>query len=70
MSPSEPTTDTLVVTKRLHNEGMKAALHSAARSLKDADWLDGLLAAYRAEAGVDEVSDHWRRCRQAGWRIR
>ena len=47
--------ETVAVTKRLHNEGMKAVPHLAARSLKDTDQLEGLLAAYRAEAGVDEV---------------
>ena len=53
--PGTDPMDTVAVTKRLHNEGMKAVPHLAARSLKDADQLDGLLAAYRAEAGVDEV---------------
>ena len=53
--PGTDPMDTVAVTKRLHNEGMKAVPHLAARSLKDVDQLDGLLAAYRAEAGVDEV---------------
>ena len=53
--PGTDPMDTVAVTKRLHNEGMKAVPHLAARSLKDTDQVDGLLAAYRAEAGVDEV---------------
>ena len=47
--------DTIAVAKRLHNEGMKAVPHLAARSLKDSDQLDKLLFAYRDEAGVNEV---------------
>jgi methylenetetrahydrofolate reductase (NADPH) len=53
--PGSDPLETVAVTKRLHNEGMKAVPHLAARSLRDADQLDTLLAAYRAEAGVDEV---------------
>ena len=47
--------ETVAVAKRLHNEGMNAVPHLAARSLKDPDQIDTLLASYRAEAGVDEV---------------
>jgi methylenetetrahydrofolate reductase (NADPH) len=53
--PGSDPLETVAVTKRLHNEGMKAVPHLAARSLRDTDQLDMLLAAYRAEAGVDEV---------------
>ncbi|MDC1383259.1 methylenetetrahydrofolate reductase [Candidatus Puniceispirillum sp.] len=53
--PGSDPLDTVEVAKRLHNEGMKAVPHLAARSLKDADQLDELLAAYRVEAGVNEV---------------
>jgi len=53
--PGSDPLEMVAVTKRLHNEGMKAVPHLAARSLRDADQLDTLLAAYRAEAGVDEV---------------
>ena len=53
--PGSDPLDTVVVAKRLHNEGMNAVPHLAARSLKDNDQLEALLVAYRAEAGVDEV---------------
>jgi len=53
--PGSDPLDTVGVAKRLHNEGMKAVPHLAARSLKDADQLDKLLGAYRVEAGVNEV---------------
>lgn len=53
--PGSNPMDTVAVAKRLHNEGMNAVPHLAARSLKDADQIDSLLASYRAEAGVDEV---------------
>ena len=35
--------DTVAVAKRLHNEGMNAVPHLAARSLKDADQIDRCL---------------------------
>ena len=53
--PGSDPMDTVAVAKRLHNEGMNAVPHLAARSLKDSDQIDTLLASYRAEAGVDEV---------------
>ena len=53
--PGSDPMETVAVAKRLHNEGMNAVPHLAARSLKDSDQIDSLLAAYRAEAGVDEV---------------
>ena len=53
--PGSDPLETLAVAKRLHNEGMRAVPHLAARSLKDPDQIDTLLASYRAEAGVDEV---------------
>ena len=53
--PGSDPMDTVAVAKRLHNEGMNAVPHLAARSLKDEDQIDSLLASYRAEAGVDEV---------------
>ena len=53
--PGSDPLETLAVAKRLHNEGMRAVPHLAARSLKDPDQIDKLLASYRAEAGVDEV---------------
>ena len=53
--PGSNPMDTVAVAKRLHNEGMNAVPHLAARSLKDSDQIDSLLASYRAEAGVNEV---------------
>ena len=53
--PGSDPMETVAVAKRLHNEGMNAVPHLAARSLEDADQIDTLLASYRAEAGVDEV---------------
>ena len=53
--PGSDPMETVAVAKRLHNEGMNAVPHLAARSLKDLDQIDTLLASYRAEAGVDEV---------------
>ena len=53
--PGSDPMETVAVAKRLHNEGMNAVPHLAARSLRDPDQIDALLAAYRAEAGVDEV---------------
>ena len=53
--PGSDPMETVAVAKRLHNEGMNAVPHLAARSLKDLDEIDRLLASYRAEARVDEV---------------
>ena len=53
--PGSDPMETVTVAKRLHNEGMNAVPHLAARSLKDWDQIDALLASYREEAGVDEV---------------
>jgi methylenetetrahydrofolate reductase (NADPH) len=53
--PGSDPMETVAVAKRLHNEGMNAVPHLAARSLKDTDQIDTLLTSYRAEAGVDEV---------------
>jgi methylenetetrahydrofolate reductase (NADPH) len=47
--------DTIAVAQRLHDDGMKPVPHLAARSLRDADQLDELLAAFTAKAGVSEV---------------
>ena len=52
--PGSNPMDTVAVANG-HNEGMNAVPHLAARSLKDTDQIDSLLASYRAEAGVDEV---------------
>ena len=51
---SDPMT-TVAVSERLHNEGLNPVPHLAARSLRDADELDALLAAYTSRAGVNEV---------------
>ena len=53
--PGSNPMDTVAVAKRLHNEGMNAVPHLAARSLQDSNQIDSLLASYRAEAGVNEV---------------
>jgi methylenetetrahydrofolate reductase (NADPH) len=53
--PGSDPMDTVVVAERLHNDGMKAVPHLAARSLQDADQLDALLEAYTSRAGVNEV---------------
>ena len=50
--PGSDPMETVAVAKRLHNEGMNAVPHLAARSLKDSDQIDTLLASYRAEAAV------------------
>lgn len=47
--------DTVAVAERLHNEGMNPVPHLAARSLRDTDQLDTLLAAYTSRCGVNEV---------------
>jgi methylenetetrahydrofolate reductase (NADPH) len=53
--PGSDPIDTVAVSERLHNEGMNPVPHLAARSLRDADQLDTLLAAYTSRAGVNEV---------------
>ena len=53
--PGSDPMDTVAVAERLHNDGMNAVPHLAARSLRDADQLDALLAAYTSRAGVKEV---------------
>ena len=53
--PGSDPMDTVAVAERLHNDGMNAVPHLAARSLLDADQLDALLAAYTSRAGVKEV---------------
>ena len=53
--PGSDPMETVAVAKRLHDEGMNAVPHLAARSLKDLDQIDMLLASYRTEAGVNEV---------------
>lgn len=53
--PGSDPMDTIAVAERLHNDGMKAVPHLAARSLKDADQLDTLLEAFTKKAGVSEV---------------
>ena len=53
--PGSDPMETVAVAKRLHNEGMNAVPHLAARSLKDLIKLIRCLPSYRAEAGVDEV---------------
>ena len=53
--PGTDPMDTVAVAQRLHNDGMNAVPHLAARSLKDADQLDALLSAFTKQAGVSEV---------------
>ena len=53
--PGSDPMDTVEVSERLHNEGMNPVPHLAARSLRDSDQLDALLAAYTSRAGVNEV---------------
>ena len=53
--PGSDPMDTVVVAERLHNEGMNPVPHLAARSLRDNDQLDALLAAYTRNCGVNEV---------------
>jgi len=53
--PGSDPMDTIAVAQRLHDDGMKPVPHLAARSLRDADQLDELLAAFTAKAGVSEV---------------
>ena len=53
--PGSDPMDTVEVAERLHNEGMNPVPHLAARSLRDTDQLDTLLAAYTSRCGVNEV---------------
>ena len=53
--PGSDPMDTIAVAQRLHDDGMKPVPHLAARSLRDGDQLDELLAAFTAKAGVSEV---------------
>ena len=53
--PGSDPMDTVTVAERLHNEGMNPVPHLAARSLRDTDQLDILLAAYTSRCGVNEV---------------
>ena len=53
--PGTDPNDTIVVAKRLSDEGMNAIPHIAARSLSDKDQLDGLLKRMTSEANVSEV---------------
>ena len=53
--PGSDPIDTVAVAERLHNEGMNPVPHLAARSLRDTDQLDTLLAAYTSRCGVNEV---------------
>ena len=53
--PGSDPMDTVAVAERLHNEGMNPVPHLAARSLRDMDQLDTLLAAYTSRCGVNEV---------------
>ena len=53
--PGSDPMDTVAVAERLHNEGMNPVPHLAARSLRDTDQLDILLAAYTSRCGVNEV---------------
>ena len=53
--PGSDPLDTIAVAKRLRDEGMHPIPHIAARSLKDADQLDGLVAKMVSEAAVSEV---------------
>ena len=53
--PGSDPLDTIKIAKRLRDEGMHPIPHIAARSLKDADQLDGLVAKMVSEAAVSEV---------------
>ena len=53
--PGSDPMDTVEVAERLHNEGMNPVPHLAARSLRDTDQLDTLLAAYTSRCAVNEV---------------
>ena len=53
--PGSDPADTIAVAERLHNDGMRPVPHLAARSLRDLDQLDELLAAFTSRCGVEEV---------------
>lgn len=53
--PGTDLAETIAVAERLHNDGMRPVPHLAARSLRDADQLDELLAAFTSRCGVEEV---------------
>ena len=53
--PGTDPAETIAVAERLHNDGMRPVQHLAARSLRDADQLDELLAAFTSRCGVEEV---------------
>jgi methylenetetrahydrofolate reductase (NADPH) len=53
--PGTDPAETIAVAERLHNDGMRPVPHLAARSLRDADQLDELLAAFTSHCGVEEV---------------
>jgi methylenetetrahydrofolate reductase (NADPH) len=53
--PGSDPMDTVAVAERLYHEGMNPVPHLAARSLRDTDQLDSLLAAYTSRCGVNEV---------------
>ena len=53
--PGTDPAETIAVAERLHNDGMRPVPHLAARSLRDADQLDELLAAFTSRCGVEEV---------------
>ena len=53
--PGSDPMDTVLVAERLHNDGMCPVPHIAARSLRDREQLDDLLAALASRAKVKEV---------------
>jgi methylenetetrahydrofolate reductase (NADPH) len=53
--PGSDPMDTVAVARRLYQDGMRPVPHIAARSIRDADQLDGLLALLVRDAAVDEV---------------
>ena len=53
--PGTDFAETLTVTKRLKDEGMRPVPHIAARSVPDKAFLDDNLNKLTAEAGIDEV---------------
>ena len=53
--PGSDPMDTVAIAERLFQEGMNPVPHLAARSLRDTDQLNSLLAAYTSRCGVNEV---------------
>lgn len=53
--PGSDPMDTVAVAQRLYQDGMRPVPHIAARSIRDGDQLDGLLALMVRDAAVDEV---------------